>query len=276
MLTSQSSILSKKWLDLIFDGRNKLYGAYIIRKKAPSDLTRALFAGVMLFLFMVLIPIILHHLQKGRAIEDAYDQTPVIFENIPIQRKVKEESMAMPQAAIKAKSRIDQVKMTAPKVVPYTMATDEPPTIKELAKANPGPTTITGDPTAPIAIDVVTDAVGEMASVTEGGDATAIFAVVEISPAFPGGMKAFFEYVARNYQYPIAAKEQGIKGKLILSFIVEKDGSLTDIQIVRNLGMGTGEEAVRLLQHAPKWKPGIQNGRPVRVRYQLPISLQIQ
>jgi len=276
MLTSQSSILSKKWLDLIFDGRNKLYGAYIIRKKATSDLTRALFAGVVLFLFMVLIPIILHHLQKGRAIEDAYDQTPVIFENIPIQRKVKEEPMAMPQATIKAKSRVDQVKLTIPKVVPHEMATEEPPTIKELARANPGPTTVAGDPTAPIAIDMPTDAAAEMTAITEGDGEGAIFVEAEVPPVFPGGMKAFFEYVARNYQYPIAAKEQGIKGKLILSFIVEKDGSLTDIQIVRNLGMGTGEEAVRLLQHAPKWKPGIQNGRPVRVRYQLSISLQIQ
>jgi len=276
MLTSQSSILSKKWLDLVFDGRNKLYGAYVIRKKAKSDLTRALFAGVILFLSMVLIPIILHHMQGKQVVPDTSDQTPVVFEDIPVQRKVKEEVMVMPQAVAKAKSRVDQVKLTTPKVVPHEMATEEPPTIKELAKANPGPTTVAGDPTAPIAIDMPTDVAGEMTAITEGDGEGTIFVAAEVSPVFPGGMKAFFEYVARHYQYPMAAKEQGIKGRLVLSFIVERDGSLTDIQVVRDLGLGTGEEAVRLLRDAPKWKPGIQNGRPVRVRYQLPIALQIQ
>ena len=71
------------------------------------------------------------------------------------------------------------------------------------------------------------------------------------------------------------AREQGVSGKVIMQFVVERDGSLTDIKVLRDLGLGTGEEAVRLLKSMPKWKPGIQNGRPVRVAYTLPFSLNL-
>ncbi|GAA4779259.1 energy transducer TonB [Olivibacter ginsenosidimutans] len=273
MLGPKLSILSTVWLDLIFDGRNKLYGAYIIRKNAKVDLTKALFLGVLLFLSMILIPAVFQRMDNP---SDRMDQLtdPVMLENFRVFPK-EEPVLSLPPAT-SVKSREDKVRLLPPKVVANNQVTDEPPTLDALKKASPGPATITGDPTAPIAIDAVTSDIGEMEAVTEDGGESAIFVGVEIAPSFPGGMKAFLDYVAKNYNYPAAAKEQGISGRIILSFIVEKDGSLTDIDVVRDLGLGTGEEAVRLLQSAPKWKPGIQNGRPVRVRYQLPIALQMQ
>ena len=80
----------------------------------------------------------------------------------------------------------------------------------------------------------------------------------------------------KNLRYPQEAIEAGISGKVYISFVVEKDGSLTDIKVVRPLGSGTDEEAVRVLKNSPKWKPGIQNGRPVRVAYTMPISFTLQ
>lgn len=274
MLNPKLSILSNQWLDLVFDGRNKLYGAYTIRRNARKDLSKALFIGIAMFLSIVLVPVVLQQMNHDSPTASIANQTSLVFQDIPLQQKVEEELPTLP--ASKARSPIDQVKMTAPKVVPHELATDEPPTVDDLVKATPGPATITGDPSAPIAIDVATSEVGEMENVTEGAGEGSVFVGVEVSPTFPGGMKAFLNYVAKNYQYPSAAKEQGIKGQIILSFIVEKDGSLTDINVLRDIGLGTGEEAVRLLLKSPKWKPGIQNGRPVRVRYQLPIALQIQ
>jgi len=273
MLNPKLSILSNQWLDLVFDGRNKLYGAYIIRRNARRDLSKALFIGVVFFVLAVLTPVLLKRIQPAKP-QLHTDDGPVTFIDIPLQQKMEEE-VIMPPAS-KARSRVDQVKMTAPKVVSHELATDEPPTVADLIKATPGPATITGDPTVPITIDVATSEVGEMKTITEGAGEESIFIGVEVSPTFPGGIKAFLDYVANNYRYPSAAKEQGVKGKIILSFIVEKDGSLTDIQVLRDLGLGTGEEAIRLLSESPKWKPGIQNGRPVRVRYQLPMALQIQ
>ncbi|PRD45465.1 energy transducer TonB [Sphingobacterium haloxyli] len=88
-----------------------------------------------------------------------------------------------------------------------------------------------------------------------------------------GGMSAFVNWVGKNYAYPDRALEQGIKGSVIATFVVETDGSLTDIAILLDIGFGTGDEAIRVLKKAAKWKPGVQNGVPVRVKYTLPIKL---
>ncbi len=101
------------------------------------------------------------------------------------------------------------------------------------------------------------------------------FASVDIIPEFPGGMRKFYEYVAQNYNYPATARAQNVSGRVTLSFIVEKDGDLSSIKVLKDLGYGTGEEAVRLLQNSPKWSPGIQNGKSVRVAYTLPITLNL-
>lgn len=103
-----------------------------------------------------------------------------------------------------------------------------------------------------------------------------VFQSVEINPEPIGGMKAFFEYIGKNYDYPQAAIEAGVVGTIQVSFIVEKDGSLSDIRVVKDLGYGTGEAAVRVLQEGGEWSPAIQNGRKVRVAFTLPIRLNLQ
>jgi TonB family protein len=94
-------------------------------------------------------------------------------------------------------------------------------------------------------------------------------------PQYPGGDRAFITWVAKNYKYPKEAIEAGVSGRLIVQFVVEKDGSLKNVKCVRDIGYGTGTEAVRVVSAAAKWKPGIQNGRPVRVQYTLPLNLQM-
>ncbi|WP_296142623.1 energy transducer TonB [uncultured Flavobacterium sp.] len=96
---------------------------------------------------------------------------------------------------------------------------------------------------------------------------------VQILPEFPGGMAGFHAYVSQSYRVPASFKGSG---NIILSFVVERDGSLTDIKIIRDLGFGTGDEGIRILKISPKWKPGIQDGIPVRVNYTLPIKLSVK
>lgn len=94
---------------------------------------------------------------------------------------------------------------------------------------------------------------------------------LDVKPQFPGGIEEFYKFVGQNYKAP---KVQGLKGKVYVTFIIEIDGSITDVKIIRDIGYGSGEEAVRVLKNSPRWLPGEQNGRKVRVLYSLPITIQ--
>lgn len=98
----------------------------------------------------------------------------------------------------------------------------------------------------------------------------------EQMPDFKGGMQMFYRFVSQNFTYPKAARANGVSGRLILTFVVEKDGSLQNIKVLRDLGYGTGEEAVKMLKKCPDWKPGLQHGIPVRVQYTIPIVLNLE
>lgn len=102
-----------------------------------------------------------------------------------------------------------------------------------------------------------------------------IFLIAEHQPNFPGGYKAFYKYVQKKMKYPSQARRMGIEGKVILQFVVDKDGSLTNIRVLRGIGAGCDEEAVRMLKAAPKWNAGRQRGVPVKVQMTLPITFKL-
>jgi protein TonB len=120
---------------------------------------------------------------------------------------------------------------------------------------------------------VIEDVVFEEAPEEEAADE--IFQFVEDQPAPLGGMKAFYAYVGKNMKYPAQARRMGIEGKVYVTFVVGKDGALTDVRVLKGIGAGCDMEAIRVLSGAPKWKPGKQRGRPVRVRMQLPIIFKL-
>ena len=98
----------------------------------------------------------------------------------------------------------------------------------------------------------------------------------EVMPQFPGGAQAMMKFVAENVQYPEEAKEKEISGRVMVGFIVEKDGSISDVKVAKGIGGGCDEEAVRVVKAMPKWKPGKQKGKPVRVHYTLPLTFKLQ
>lgn len=102
-----------------------------------------------------------------------------------------------------------------------------------------------------------------------------VFVVVEEEPEFPGGMEALYRYLASNIKYPENAKKERIQGKVYVSFVIEKDGSVSNIKVLRDIGGGCGEEAVRVVKQMPKWKPGRQRGKRVRTQYNLPINFNL-
>ena len=104
-----------------------------------------------------------------------------------------------------------------------------------------------------------------------------VFVVVESMPEFPGGAQAMMKYIAENIKYPVIAQENGIQGRVICQFVVEKDGKVSDIQVVRSSGEASlDKEAIRVINSMPKWKPGKQRGKPVRVKYTLPVNFRLQ
>ncbi|WP_294081128.1 energy transducer TonB [Proteiniphilum sp. UBA5384] len=103
-----------------------------------------------------------------------------------------------------------------------------------------------------------------------------IFVVVEEQPEFPGGNAAMMKFLSDNIRYPVIAQENGIQGRVICNFVVERDGSITDVQVVRGQDPSLDKEAVRVIQQMPKWKPGKQRGSAVRVRFTLPVVFRLQ
>ncbi|MBF6641935.1 energy transducer TonB [Flavobacterium sp. J49] len=113
----------------------------------------------------------------------------------------------------------------------------------------------------------------EMAPTTTSNDNNIYnTAGIDVKPEFPGGLGEFYKYVGKNYKTP---NVKGLKGKVFVTFVIEKDGSLSDIKVIKDIGLGTGEEAIRVLKACPNWIPGEQNGKKVRVMYSLPISIQL-
>ncbi len=111
---------------------------------------------------------------------------------------------------------------------------------------------------------------------SEEEETEVVFMVVESMPGFPGGEAALFKYLSDNIKYPVIAQESGIQGRVICQFVVNRDGSIVDIEVVRGVDRSLDAEAVRVIANMPKWSPGKQRGKPVRVKYTLPVNFRLQ
>jgi protein TonB len=272
MLGSKLDIFNKEWLDVVFEGKNKSYGAYELRRDSASNTTKALFIASAIFIFLFFAPKI-YNLLSGLNTEDEkqLQATEVIIAPPP---PVNPETPPPPPVE-PPPPKVDQVKMPPPIVKPDELVRDEePPTVEELKKADPGQRTLEGDPTADVVIATPVGDGPKQAAVVEDTKVYD-FVSIETQPGFPGGMKKFYEFLQKTMKYPPMAQENNIQGKVHLSFVVEKNGALTDIKVERKLGGGTDEEAIRVLKASPRWTPGIQNGKPVRVKYNIPISFTL-
>jgi protein TonB len=269
MFGSKLDILDQKWIDIVFNGRNKGYGAYDLRKENGRNTAKALLIGVLLFVFIISFNTILN-LIEGFIPKAAVKVkiTNVVLTPPPVDIK----KPPPPPPPEPPKPKVDQVKFPPPVVKPDVEVKEKPPTIEELKVADPGQKNLKGDKNADVTID---EPVGNSdAKVTED-DPNKIFTSVEKVPEFPGGIDAFYKYLQKTIHYPAVARENNTQGRVIISFVCEKDGSLTDVSVARGIGDGCDEEAMRVIKASPHWRPGIQNGRPVRVRYSVPIAFTL-
>ena len=112
--------------------------------------------------------------------------------------------------------------------------------------------------------------------VEEASDEGEIFQVVEQMPEFPGGMQALMTYLSKNIKYPSVAQDNGIQGRVLVSFVVNKDGSIVDPEVIKSVDAALDKEAMRVIKAMPKWNPGKQRGKPVRVKYTVPVLFRLQ
>ena len=256
-------LFKRQWLEIVFEGRNKTYGAYELRKTNSKTSVRALIIGTLIFALSIGAPLIAKLLPDSSDADENRD-IKITTVKLPPKEQPKENIPPPPPPPPK----VDQVKFVKPVVAKADEVTEEPPKIEEIKDKKIGAETIKGDPDAELTVEPVGNGPKD---IVEEDNSVYNTAGIEVKPDFPGGMEKFYKFVGKNYQTP---EEEGLKGKVFVSFVVEKDGSLTDIKVIRDIGYGTGKEAIRVLKSCPKWSPGEQNGKKVRVLYSLPINIQ--
>jgi periplasmic protein TonB len=259
-------IIKNQWLDIVFEGRNKIYGAYELRKSNRNTTIKALIIGSVIFSFAVAAPLIASFLPDS---EEEVENNDIKIATVKIAPK-KEEIKPNQPPPPPPPPKVDQVKFVKPVVAKANEITEDPPKIVDLKDKKVGNETIKGDPDAVLTVDEPVGK-GPVTEIIQEDNNVYNTAGIEVKPDFPGGIEKFYKFVGNNYKTP---EEEGLKGKVYVTFVVEKDGSLTDIKVLRDIGYGTGAEAIRVLKKCPKWTPGEQNGKKVRVLYSLPITIQ--
>ncbi|QNN43673.1 energy transducer TonB [Pedobacter roseus] len=280
MFNSSINVYKTEWLDLVFANRNKNYGAYDLRSKSSKIMTKALFVSGSLFVLACFSPLIYAKLSP----KDIVVETPAVevkLDNVIHQMKQdlpKPEEKPEPKKADPVK--VKTIALPSQVVVVNKTELPPPPTMDDIKLAVISTKTQEGI-VAPSA--VVTDNKGNgdgtgTAKEGEGkGEDTNIYinGGVDEYPEFTGGAKAWSKYMERNLRYPSRAQEEGAVGKVFVSFVVEKDGSITDVSVIKGIGFGCDEEAMKVIKKSPLWKPGKNKGTPVRVRYNMAINFQI-
>lgn len=264
----------KDLLDLVFEHRNKSYGAYFLRRNYPIAMRNALFLTIGGLVAAFAVPYLLAAANRP----EISLERPIIDIGTPPNIETKEVPPPPKVVPSPTVSR-PTIRIVPPIVLPNDEVTDEPD-LADLDKpieAEIGKKTVAGDPDAPEIFDGPVD-LDELkkVEVVKTVPTEEILTFVESMPAFPGGHAAFLQYFSEKFVYPTLARETGIQGRVSLSFIVEKSGELTDIKAVKGIGGGVEAEAIRVLKSMPRWKPGNQNGNLVRVRMNLPIMVCLE
>jgi len=250
--------------EIVFEHRNKTYGAYILRKLYNKNMNRALLLAVIILLAGLAYPLASSYYAKARA---GYIEKAASAEFIDMD-KPKEEAPPPPPPPPPPPAALEQkVKFVAPIVTTEEVVEDADIFNQdELAQ------------TTNEAV-VVTEEVAEVETkveVIEVEETKPVFTIVEEMPSFPGGEAERNKFLATNIVYPQQATENGIQGTVYVSFVVDSKGNVTDVKILRGIGGGCDEEALRVVKMMPKWHPGKQNGKQVRVLFNMPIYFKLQ
>lgn len=270
----KSTIYGDGWLGIIFNGRNKNYGAYQLRIHSGEILFRAFLISAVGFVTLFMIP---------AAYKTLFPT--IVAEPIVSMRTIKIYTIFNPVTPIVP---IPKVPIAQPNVKPVKTlrAVSQPIVVPDVQVDLAALESLKNEPAigsisqegivAPAGSIGGLENIGEVASgKPEGAGQVYESVVVQNYPEFIGGMAAWAKFVQRNLRYPANALDRSIQGKVYISFVIEKDGSIGDVTVLKGIGGGCDEEAVRVIKSSPKWKPGRQGNETVRVRYNMPIGFSL-
>lgn len=271
MLNTKFDLYKSEWLDLVFDDRNKAYGAYDLRHHYAGTLNKAM---AIAFASVISLALILGFALRK---EPVHTSPGVIVTLPPLPTPPTKVEPKKPEPVKQSQPAKQQPPTATTKFLTPVLTNEpvkeEPPIIDNL-KGNVGATTTQG-PEGPPQIPADPKSGGGTATVDNGNEIVPSGIGLEANPEPYGGMAAFGKFLGRALHFPAQAQDANVSGRVIMSFVIEKNGELSNITVVRGAGYGFDEEAMRVLKLAKAWKPGIQNGQPVRVRYTIPINFQL-
>lgn len=270
---SKLSIYETGWIDFVFQDRNKEYGAYQLRQESTKTTLKALFFGVSVLVTAISVPAVLRAINPSEIIEPVLP--PIIQTTVNLTDIVKIEEpiqRALPPIKNKVANPVENVPFVNPVVVATDQATQDVPTTAAIIANTP--TTSEGSGTVGVNSSTSAGSTTGTAPSTDPGNTAVVSAALDKLPEFPGGINKFYTYVGNNFE------KQEIDGsgiiKIYVAFVIERDGSMTDITVKKDPGHGLGREAIRVLKSLrTKWAPGMIDGKPVRTAYSLPIVVQL-
>ena len=276
---SKIDLISSDWVDLVFEGRNKAYGAYRLRKSTTKRNILAMVAVVLLLIVAFIILTVKNFVDEQRA-KVAMTQ---VAELTNYDQPKKKAEVKQKKVEVEPERVVERVKSSIKFTAPVIKKDEEVKPDEELKTQDELMSTKTAIGTFDVKGN--DDANGEILKAKEviaepeppkHEEENKVFDIVEQPPLFPGGPAALMKYLSENTKYPVVAQENGVQGRVTVQFVVEKDGSISDVHVLRGVDPSLDKEAVRVVKSMPRWTPGKQNGITVRVNYRVPVLFRLQ
>ena len=275
---SKIDLISSDWVDLVFEGRNKAYGAYRLRKSTTKRNILAMVAVVILLIVAFIILTVKNFVDEQRAKVAMTQVAELTNYDQPKKTEVKQKKVEVEPERV-----VERVKSSIKFTAPVIKKDEEVKPDEELKTQDELMSTKTAIGTFDVKGN--DDANGEILKAKEviaepeppkHEEENKVFDIVEQQPLFPGGPAALMKYLSENTKYPVVAQENGVQGRVTVQFVVEKDGSISDVHVLRGVDPSLDKEAVRVVKSMPRWTPGKQNGINVRVNYRVPVLFRLQ
>ena len=272
-------LIDNGWVDLVFEGKNQAYGAYQLRKNTGARNLKALITMFVIFAIIAAIVIAKVSIENYIAAQNAAIEADVELQSLAEKKEAKVEKKDEPEPE---KIEVERVKSSVAFTVPEIKKDSEVKEDQEMKSQEELQETNTA--IGAFNVEGNDETAGEVLKAKEviaepeppKVEETKVFDVVEQMPSFPGGQGALMQWLASNIKYPVVAEENGVQGRVVCTFVVERDGSITDVKVVRGVDPSLDKEAVRVLKQMPSWIPGKQNGSAVRVKYTVPVTFKLQ